>query len=234
MFGTTMNYIVRGFSTGIGYMKSLPKSTKENRITQVHTGFGDAIVVISNANGGNLLAQKLCPAWKKIIELSKNVDINVTVDEEKYNSFIDKSYDNESLEKISGMKIVNCYVEDEYLRLDHNKFKVVDNLPSEFITIQTEGRSKRARIDNREVLQKHINSYNLPTINMNNMEKWSLEEAAYIISKAKYHVGVDSGSTHFALTIKKKKDVRIMLNPKRLTETGKDWIKNGYSVELLT
>ena len=229
------NYIIRGFSGGYEYFRG--KSTKQNRIPVLHSGFGDAITCLSNLTSsepGNLLTAHLNSAYSKLMKMADIKEWTVTQDESLWEKYVSKSYDNESLEHISNRKCIQTYVEKDYIKLNPEYFKKVKGLPEEFITVQTSGFSKRARIDNPETLDSFIKSYNLPVINMNEMHKRPLEESAYIVSRAKYHVGVDSGSTHFALTIKDRSDVHICLNPKRLSEQGHFWIYYNYNVKLLT
>jgi hypothetical protein len=64
-------------------------------------------------------------------------------------------------------------------------------------------------------------------------EKLGPAKVAYIISKAKFHIGIDSGMSHFALTIKNKEDVHIYVPKDRQTSVTYRWINKGYNVELI-
>lgn len=222
-------YIFRGFPDGLDYC--IKRSTKQNRRVAQHTGFGDAVVALSNARGGKILTASLNPAYKQLKKLmieSVLVEQNPT----KWNFYVGQSYDNESLERNSGMIVTPNYVTDDYLSLNPNKFAQV-SVPDSYITTQTVGASKKARIDNTEKLKKFIKSFGLPVIDLNEAKRYNLNELAYIVNNAKYHVAIDSGTTHFALTIKPKDDVVICLNKDRLTGVGKKWIEKSYNYEFI-
>ena len=228
------NYIIRGFSDGSMYCKSLPKSSKENPIRLGHRGFGDSIIILSNSPNGKVLVSEINGDWKEVLRISGRTDIQVDENRTLYDDYIKKSWDNESLGKVSGMKVINSYVTGDYIRLDEKHFRKYPGLPKEYITTQTIGKSKKARIDDPKMLDKYIKSYGLPIFDLNAMHKIPLSQTAYIIQNAKFHVGIDSGSTHLALTIKNKSDVHICLNPNRLTDVGKKWIEYDYNVKLIS
>ena len=222
-------YIIRGFSDGLDYC--IERSTKRNIRVSQHTGFGDAVVALSNARGGKILTSALNPAYK---QLKKMMTESVIVDQNptKWNFYVGQSYDNESLKRNSGMIVSHQYVTDDYMTLNQSKFKQVA-VPDSYITTQTVGASKKARIDNTEELKKFIKSFGLPVIDLNEAKRYNLNELAYIVSNAKYHVAIDSGTTHFALTIKPQDDVVICLNKDRISSVGKMWIERNYNYEFI-
>ena len=134
------------------------------------------------------------------------------------------------------------------IRLDKSLFTKVQNIPEEYITIQTIGGTRHHENDGREArndikrlgdhkrtttkdFKKYIDSFGLPTINLNNIQKkYSLPQICYLIDNAKYHVGLDSGSTHLALTIKNKEDVFICVNGNYMFQTTEAWILNNYHI----
>ena len=115
-------YIIRGFSDGLDYC--IERSTKRNIRVSQHTGFGDAVVALSNARGGKILTSALNPAYK---QLKKMMTESVIVDQNptKWNFYVGQSYDNESLERNSGMIVTPNYVTDDYMTLDESNFKQV-------------------------------------------------------------------------------------------------------------
>lgn len=224
-------YIFRGFPEGLDYC--IKRSTKENRRVVQHTGFGDAIIGMSNALGGEILTASLNPAHTQLQKLMLG-KVKVNQDQKKWNHYVGQSYDNKTLAEVSGMIVSPGHVEKDYLKLNPTKFEPVLNIPTQYITVQTIGYSKKGRIDNIEKFEKFIKSFNLPFINLNDAErKYNLNQLAYVVDNARYHVSVDSGTAHFALCIKPRDDVVLCLNKNRLTGVGKKWIENQYNYEFI-
>ena len=77
------------------------------------------------------------------------------------------------------------------------------NLPEKFITVQWDSTSKRRSMDNNwqaKILSKY-EGYEVVTVGgqaSNDYLKNSLKHIAYAMTKAKYHVGIDSGFLHLS------------------------------------
>jgi hypothetical protein len=233
-----INFVCRAFSDGtdfIGTDKFRPAGRDATRV-----GFGDMISEISNA---------YAQTKKANIRVTSGVFKNAAYDEfmslvdmdgREYNWHYNPAHfcnSNEDLERTTGSKLLMCYPDYPYIRLVKERFRSVSNLPEKYVTYQSKPLAQKCEYHRPHVEQayKRIReSYGVECFDIHNLHnQYSTAQIAYIIDNAIAHVGVDSGMTHFALCIKEKQDVHIVVPEDRITGVSRRWIDQGYKVELV-
>jgi len=206
------------------------------------SGLGDMIGEFSNlyaqSTNATILTDKTHVA---LADFTKLVDMDGRsyyweVNKPKYNLYAAQSTDNESLSDVSQMKILFCYNDFDYVRLVKSRFVKTDIPDQPYGTFQKKGISKKCGYDRPHVqraIQEKIQSYNMPFINVDGLEKLGLAKIAYILDNAQVHVGIDSGMTHLANTIKDKNQIDIIVPKDRITGVSYRWINNDFRVSLI-
>lgn len=230
------HYITRAWADGTDFI-----GTAYHRKTGVkagRSGMGDMICEVSNlyAQGGpaDVLCEKVHPAIKTFLSLinEKHSQYEWLIDPYTYRKIVSKSKDLETQEQISDRKILHCYPEFDYIKLDRNKF-VKTELPSEeYATVQTVPFAKKCNYT-IQMMENVKKQYNIKIVEVGGQEKLGLKKLAYIIDNAKFHIGIDSGMSHFAHCIKEKKDVHLYVPRDRITGVTYRWINQGYNVNLI-
>lgn len=202
------------------------------------SGMGDTICELSNLinanyNSASILVPKLHPAFKQLKELfGLSSKYEWRINPQEYN-ILKKYSSHDEIEVKEGLKLLHCYPEfEDYAKLDKSKF-IETNIPSEpYATIQRVPFAKKCQYTDKHI--KYIESqYNIKIIEIGGKEHLGLEKIAYIIDNAQFHIGLDSGMSHYALTIKDKKDVHIYVPEDRITGVTYRWLKYGYNVKLM-
>ena len=125
---------------------------------------------------------------------------------------------------------------DDYPRLTYNgDAKLL--LPENFVTAQFEGGSDR--VLNEDKVVQILNEYRMQGLEIvhigKNAEHPDLKEIpymAYAMSKAKYHVGIDSGMLHIATLYKQNEDIHLYHNGKFRSHHFVRGVRNGMKVNL--
>lgn len=233
--------MARAWADGFDFLNT--KLHRKKNVKAGRRGFGDMICEVSNLcqapyfnDGGNILVPDLHKGFKDFISLLP-VDTSHwhwEVNSSKFMNLVRKTKDWDSQNNLRT--ILHCHsVYDEYVRLDDNKFIECEDLvdtSTEYATIQRVPFAQKCNYNKNHI--KYIeNKYNIKLIEIGGNEKLGPAKVAYIISKAKFHIGIDSGMSHFALTIKNKEDVHIYVPKDRQTSVTYRWINKGYNVELI-
>lgn len=235
-----MKLIARAWGDGTDFINT--ELFRPNNIRADRRGLGDMICEVSNLYAQTKEADILIPyihdALNNFINL---LDINErtytwNVNRKLWNQLVSNSSDNTSLAKVSGRQILHCYPEFDYVKLDQNKF-VETEIPKDLYgTIQEIPFAKKCGYDRKHIQEKFQEAqkqYKFPFVSIHGLENLGLAKVAYIIKHAQVHVGIDSGMTHFANTIKNKKDVHIYVPSDRITGVTYRWLKQDYDVRLL-
>ena len=236
-----VDLVVRCWADGLDFVGT--SIHRKNNIKAGRSGFGDMICEVSNLcmspffeEGGSVLAPDYHPAHKKFIDFL-SLDLSHwkwISDNGEYNRITKKSKDWHSLNEIRP--ILHCHsIYEDYVKLDKDKFIECNDLvdtTTEYATIQTIPFSRKCQYTQDHIKQME-DQYQLGIIEIGGKEKLGMNKIAYIIDKAKYHIGIDSGMSHFALTIKNKEDVHLYVPEQRQTSVCYRWIKNGYNVKLI-
>jgi hypothetical protein len=227
-----MNFIARVFADGsdfIGTDVHRTEGTKAGR-----SGLGDCICEISNLyqthDGSNMLVPNVHGAFAALISmLDQPTTHNWIIDHAAFNVYAN-SKSQQEVEFKSGRKTLICYPEyDDYIKLDKNKFEPTPIPAGEYATIQRRPRNKKSGYTPDDI--KTIESkYDLPLVDVGGQEHLGLNKLAYIIDNARFHVGIDSGMSHFALMVKPKRDVHIYVKQDRVSGVAYRWINKGYRV----
>lgn len=236
-----MKLMTRAWADGLDFIGTevhRPSNVRAGRI-----GFGDMICEVSNLcqapyfdEGGEILTTELHPAFPKIISLLPfSIDHWTWItDKAKFNKIVSNTTDWDSQNKTRS--ILHCHTEyPDYIKLDKSKFVKCDVLvdtSSEYATIQRKPNAQKCNYNNDHI-KKIEDKYSIKIIEIGKNEKLGPAKCAYIIDKAKFHIGIDSGMSHFALTIKNREDVHIHVPKKRITSATYRWIEKGYNVELI-
>ena len=246
-----MKFITRGFADGtdfIGTDDFYPKTKKAGR-----GGFGDMICEFSNLYAQTNKADvamfdhgknrgTLHPAYRDFMSLvdMKGRDYNWECEKsvktwEKITG--NKCKTNDHLCEASERNLLMPYPDYPYVRLRKNRFEVVKNLPNRYITYQSKALSGKCQYDRPHVDKEYKrirDSYGVECFDIHGKHnKYTTAQIAYIIDNAVSHVGIDSGMTHFALCIKKKENVHIVVPKDKITGVSYRWINQGYKVELV-
>jgi hypothetical protein len=231
-----MKFVARAIADGTDFIGT--DIFRKEGIPAGRSGLGDAICEISNLinygyDTAEVVVPKFHPAFKNLLNL---YDING-----KYNWKLDSNFYNgtkiystiKEIEEKTGYKVLHCYPEfKEYAKLDKSKFIKTD-LPKEpYATIQRTPFAKKCLYTEKHI--KYMESqYDIKIIEIGGKENLGLERVAYIIDNAEFHIGIDSGLTHFALTIKDINDVHIYVPEDRITGVTYRWLHNEYNVKLM-
>jgi hypothetical protein len=240
------DFIVNGFLDGTDFLNNKEKfasrhGTSWPKISKRSApyGFGDMICQISNLNA-------MCKESATILTDRQNVGFHTfnrlinkcqekyhwNIDKSRYEHLISISNNNITLSELSGCKSLHYYPDFEYVKLNKSKFIKPDNFDDsvEYATMQTIGSGRFPFMYDKIENEKLFKKYNIKLIDVGNKESWGLPKLAWVIDNAKFHLGIDSGMTHFALTIKNKNDVKIFLDKDRITGVGYRWINQKYNV----
>lgn len=236
-----MDLIARAWGDGLDFLGTELHRPKNKRAGR--RGFGDMICEVSNLcqspffhEGGHILVPQLHSAFNtfnSLLPMSTNHWVWES-NTQKFNKIVSKSHDWDSLNKIRS--ILHCHTEyDDYIKLDKSKFVECNDLvdtESEYATIQTIPFAQKCNYT-KDHIREIQSMYDIKIVDIGGNEKLGPLKCAYIINKAKFHIGIDSGMSHFALTVKDKKDVIIHVPEKRITSASYRWIQKGYNVELI-
>lgn len=236
-----MKLMARAWADGLDFIGTnihRPKNVKAGRV-----GFGDMICEVSNLcqapyfnQGGTILVPDLHSAFNVFVSmLPCNMDKwTWEVNRSKFNKIKVQTKDWDSQNSLRT--ILHCHTEyDDYIKLDKNKFKkceVLVDTDTEYATIQRKAFSKKCQYNDNHI-KKMEDKYGMKIIEIGGHEKLGPEKCAYILDKAKLHIGIDSGMSHFALTVKDKQDVHIHVPKDRITSATYRWIDKGYNVTLI-
>jgi len=229
-----MQYITRAWADGTDFIGT--DIERKSNVKAGRRGMGDMICEVSNfyrTDGGNVLTDGLNPAFHDFCNLfnHNHEKYKWNVDDISFMNLVSKSYDWNSFEGISERKVIHCYPEGSYVKLDPSKFVQTEIPDGEYVTVQSKPFAKKCNYTDE--VDKAKAMYDLPIIEVGGKESLGLAKLAYIIHNAKYHIGIDSGMTHFANCIKEKNDVHIYIPKGRITGVGKRWIDQGYKVNIL-
>ena len=234
-----MNFIVNAFTDGTDFIGQDGFRPIGQRCAP--RGFGDMICQISNLNAqtdsGNVLTSYINPAFNifNSLLLKKHQKHTWINNRAIFEQCVSMASNNEELCKITDRKFLHSYPDYEYIKLDKSKFINPDGWnekPFSYATAQSVPFAQKCKYDLDEI-QNIYKKFGIKIIEVSGKEDLGLLKLAYIIHNAQFHLGIDSGMTHFALTIKDKKDVKIFIPKKRITGVGKRWIDAGGDVTLI-
>ena len=242
-------YITRAFTDGtdfIGADMFRPAGFKAGR-----NGFGDMICEVSNLCAQSESAEILHygvgtesysqnMAYKNFIKL---VDLSGrkyewVSDRDTFDAAVDACDSNESICKHTERELLHCYPDHPYVKLDKSKFAAPQDLGLEggYVTYQSNPFSRKCGYDRPHMQKAYmhmIKERKLPAIDVGGLEQAGLPVIASILENAVAHIGIDSGMTHFALCVKDKKDVDIVVPEDRISGVAYRWIEQGYNVTLV-
>jgi len=238
-----MKFVTRGFADGtdfIGTDDFYSKTKKAGR-----GGFGDMICEISNLYAQTKEADteivprgahsgKVHPGYKDFIQL---IDMEGRNYRWSTSSSLSSCKTNDDIVKSTGRKLLMPYPDYPYVQVVKDRLEAVSGLPDQYITYQSKGLAGKCGYDRdhvTEAYKRFRESYGVECFDVHNAHKrYSTSQIAYIIDNAIAHVGIDSGMTHFALCIKKKEDVIIIVPKDKITGVSYRWINQGYKVQLV-
>ena len=233
-------FIARAWGDGtdfIGKDVFRPKTKNAGR-----NGFGDMICEVSNLYHLSDNAEVLIPQkhnalnnFLTMIDM-ENKNFLWKVDKGSWDRLKRKSRDNKSLEEVSGRKVLPCYPDYDYVKILESRMLKTNIPKTPYITIQYTGNAKKNFHDKEKTqnrLREIEKKYGMPTFNLHKKEELGLQKIAYIIKNAELHLGIDSGMTHFAHTIKPKDKVHIVIDEERITGVAYRWINQGYKIDLV-
>lgn len=243
---TLRHFITRAFTDGKDFIGSdIHRPAGENA---GRNGFGDMICEVSNliaqTNKADILhfgvgkspfSQNIAYRdFIKLIDMSgKNYKwIN---DPMQYEQWRVQSNSNEQLCKLSERELLNCQPDHPYVKLDPNKFSKEKLELKEYVTYQSNPFSKKCKYDRPHVQKEYVRKIKergIPAVDIGGLEDAGLPTIAAIVKNSVAHVGIDSGMTHFALCIKDKKDVDIVVPEDRISAVSYRWIEQKYNVAL--
>jgi hypothetical protein len=199
------------------------------------------VATVSNfANGcpanSKLLVPFINDAYKEFAKLCNASDVldRLVIDQGRYLSYISKSYDNDTLAQVSGRTVLDNYPTAPYLTVDKTQLRKCTLPPKKYVTFQYTGVSKRCGYTTHmidSILRRWYPNY--AYINIGGRDSMGLATVAYMLEHAEFHVGIDSGLTHFAYCVKDPKDVHVYIPADKQTGVAKRWIEKGYDVRLL-
>jgi len=236
-------FIVRAYCDGTDFIGTdihKDKFTESGR-----TGFGDMIQEISNlyhrTKKASILCPSLNPAYQDFTDMLDMTDREYlwNPDTEKYNLYKDICKTNEQLALRSGRSLVMPHPDtDDYVKMVKERFvdPEEETFYKPYVTYQSKPRSTKCEYGRKHVQNAYlekIKSYGVPAVDVDGLEELGITKLAWIIDNAIAHVGIDSGMTHFALTIKNKVDVKIIVPEDKITGVSYRWINKGYNVELV-
>jgi len=226
-----MNFVTRAWGDGTDFIGT--DIFRDKDVKAGRSGFGDMICEVSNLIAQTDEATIHCPkmhsAYKPFVKM---INHDMSKYEWKtgkgYSERIGKNWDDQN----NRFNILHCYPDFPYVKLDPKRFSETHIPGVEYATIQTVPFSKKCGYT-KEIMDGVKAKYNLPIVDVGGQEHLGLDKIAYIIHNAKFHIGIDSGMSHFAHTIKPKEDVHIYVPKNRCTGVTYRWINQGYNVELI-
>ena len=236
-------FIVRAYCDGTDFIGTdihRDKSTPSGR-----NGFGDMIQEISNLYHRTKKAAILCPslnpAYKDFTNMLDMTDREYlwNPDTEKYNLYTDICKTNEQLALRSERSLVMPHPNtDDYVKMVKERFvdPEEETFYKPYVTYQSKPRATKCQYGRKHVQDAYlakIKSYGVQAVDVDGLEELGIPKLAWIIDNAIAHVGIDSGMTHFALTVKNKGDVKIIVPEDRITGVSYRWINKEYNVELV-
>ena len=233
-------FIARGWGDGTDFIGT--NMFRSTNIKADRRGFGDMICEVSNlyaqANEADILIPSIHHGLNNFIKLVDMNNRNYQWNNNKalFHKFLSQSTNNESLAKVSERDILHCYPDFEYVQLVSERFIKTDIPMGIYGTIQELPLAKKCEYGRTHIHEAFLEAqkqYDFPLISVAGLEKLGLAKLAYIIKHAVVHVGVDSGMSHFALTIKNKNDVHLYVPKDRITGVTHRWIRDGYNVNFL-
>jgi len=152
---------------------------------------------------------------KKIKFFVKIIDLgNVTIDQEGNPS---RMFAHTTLGKLNAPKQYIPYskqIKDITTKNEIPQFKI--ELPDNFVTTQWDAKQNYRVLDPKRI--KNIESYykaqGYDIVNIGN-RKYEYPQCLYILSKAKHHVGADSGIAHLAKLVMPADKIHLYLNIER-------------------
>ena len=94
--------------------------------------------------------------------------------------------------------------------------KCIVRIPKKFVTVQWDAAQKYRMLDKERIkdIENYYKHLGYDIVNIGN-KMYSLEATSYIISKAEYHVGTDSGMAHVAKLILPMDRIHIYVNTRK-------------------
>ena len=233
-------FITRAWADGTDFIGTDLHREKNKRAGR--RGFGDMICEVSNLYAQSKDAEVLCPflhsGHKKFCSMIDMKDRKYfwSPNGSKHNHYISMSKDNESLCNFSESKLLHCYPDYDYVKLDESKFLETEIPKGDYITCQSKPNAKKCNYERTHIqkaLKQFKKQFGMEIIEVGGKESLGMEKIAYLIKHSKYFVGIDSGMTHFANTVKEKSDVHIVVPEDRITGVSWRWINQGYNVKLV-
>lgn len=236
-------FIVRAYCDGTDFIGT--DIHRDITVPSGRTGFGDMIQEISNLYHRTKKAAILCPslnpAYQDFLNMLDMTDREYlwNPDTEKYNLYVDICKTNEQLALRSGRKLVMPHPNtDDYVKMAKERFvdPESETFYEPYVTYQSKPRATKCEYGRKHVQDAYlakIKSYGIQAVDVDGLEELGIPTLAWIIDNAVAHVGIDSGMTHFALTVKDKNDVKIIVPEDRITGVSYRWINRGYGVELV-
>lgn len=236
-------FIVRAYCDGTDFIGT---DIHRDRFTPSgRTGFGDMIQEVSNLYHRTKKAAILCPSlnpayqdFTNMLDMSDR-EYLWNPDTEKYNLYTDICKTNEQLALRSGRSLVMPHPNtDDYVKMVKERFvdPEEETFYKPYVTYQSKPRATKCQYGRKHVQDAYlakIKSYGVQAVDVDGLEELGMSKLAWIIDNAIAHVGIDSGMTHFALTVKNKGDVKIIVPEDRITGVSYRWINKGYDVELV-
>lgn len=151
---------------------------------------------------------------------------------EMFLGFLRRSTDNESLCRVSKRELLMCYPEGDYIKIRQDRLKETDH-PEKYATIQTPIVSRKRGYDESTPLLIRDRFKGITLVEVGGRESLGLPRLGYLIKNAKFHIGIDSGMTHFALSIKDKNEVFIHVSKEKKSGVALRWMRDGYNVIMI-
>jgi hypothetical protein len=232
-----MNFITRAFGDGTDFIGTKLHRTKDKPAGR--SGFGDMICEVSNlyaqATEGNILTDKLHPGFNRFLKMIDHPHDNYLWDVHpgKYARTLQKCKSWEDQKSIPDVTLLHCYPDYDYIKLDRSRFIETELPTGEYATIQRRPYAKKCGYTHQMIQGVERRYPNMNIIEVGDREDLGMEKVAYLIDNAKFHIGIDSGMSHFAHCIKDKQDVHLYVPEDRITGVSYRWINQGYNVTLI-
>jgi hypothetical protein len=201
------------------------------------SGMGDMICEMSNliaqSNRATILADKAHNALNTFCKMANGGNYIWDINPVKFRNIARQSKDWHDFQVKANRRVLHCYPDFPYIRLNEEKFIKTDIPIGEYATIQRVPFAKKCGYTD-SMIQSIVDRYpGMKIIDVGGKESLGLEKLAYIINNAKFHIGIDSGMSHFAHCIKDKKDVHLYVPKDKITGVTYRWINQGFNVELI-
>ena len=232
-----MNFITRAFGDGtdfIGTPLHRGKDVKAGR-----SGFGDMICEVSNlyaqATEGTILTDKLHPGFNRFLQMIDHPHDNYLweIHPRKYNREVRQCKSWEDQKRLPDKTLLHCYPDFDYIKLNKNSFRETILPTGDYVTIQRRPRAKKCGYTPQMIQDVERRYSGIQIIEVGEREDLGMEKVAYLIEHAKFHIGIDSGMSHFAHCIKDKQDVHLYVPRDRITGVTYRWINQKYNVTLI-